>query len=487
VVAKEVSAPHVPGVVCEVDIPAGLIKTDDGSGSATGVPNTKYIDLDFYPIQVGAVYTSDDSNEQWAFQQLYRGQRIYQPAGVPLVPAATDLTVLAVKVETLEPPAVLTASTSQSKFTAGDFNTNDAVAASGKIYVSTMSVTLEDNMANDSGPVPLSYRFYFADSKIVRNPQVVVCATKLTEITGSGIVPSITQFDDGIILAALDGAAAGTSLSVKIKITGTDKDGEAAQETLHFDSTWTQATQQCSVNDSSFQYGSTVFATIDAITLEENLNAGPNATVTVWVKMDPTTSMDLSYACPVAEVIWDGSKMCYVEDLRPIQNDLQSPVDGDDNGLGSVIQHTLISEPAGTRNLKYLESFLRPRYTSLLSTVGWDPSAGGSWQTPASIGRDRTVRTLDGAYETRCMALSTSAQRVGLVFYPPLFAEWQRSEVVGIWYAVQDSSGGWSGWTGLTNSSNKMFDIALPANTRAIRVRVIGSDLRGMALIEYTS
>lgn len=487
VVAKDVSVPHVPGQVCEVDVPAGLIKTDDGSGSATGVPNTKYIDLDFYPIQIGAVYTQGDPDAQWAFRQMFRGQRIYQPAGVALVPSSTDLTVLAIKVETLEPPAVLTASTSQTKFTAGDFDQNDAVASSGRIYVSTMSMTLEDNMANDSGPIPLAYRFYFADGKIVRNPQVIVCSKKLTAITASGIVPTITQFDQGVILAALDGAAAGASLSVKIKITGTDPNGTAIEETLTFDSTWSQSTQQCSVNSGSFQKGDQIFAAINTVTLEENLNSGPNAAVTIWILMDPTTSMDLSYACPVANVVWDGTRMCYVEDLRPIQYDLQSPVDGDDMGIGSVIQHTLISEPSGTRNLKYLEAFTRPRYSSLLPTTGWVESAGGSWQTPSSIGRDRAIRTLDGAYETRAMALSTSAARVGIVFYPPLFAEWQRSAIVGLWYSVQSSAGTWASWTALTNSTNKIFNISLPANSRAIRIRVISSDLRGMALIEYTS
>jgi len=488
VVARDVSIGNMPGQVCEVDVPAGLIKTDDVSGSVTGVANTKYIVLDFYPLTVGAVYTQGNQSQQWAFQPQFRGQIIFQPAGSPLVPGSTDVTVLATKCDTLSPPAVSSSGISQTNFVAGSIDANDAVIAAGKVYVSSHSVTLSSDMATDAGPVPMKYRYYFAGGKVVRNPQTIVCATKLTAITGSGIVPSITQFDDGVVLAALDQAAAGASLSVKVKISGTDSDGAAAEETLIFDSNWAQAPAGCSVNSSSFQRGSTVFQSIDTVTLEENLNSGSNAILHLWVVMDPVTATDLSYAAPIANVTWNGSKMCYVEDLRQIHYDLQMPRDADIEGYQSIILHELLAEPAGTRNTTYLESFLRPRLSSLLpiNTTNWETSAGGSFIDPGdAAGHDRNLRALERFYESKPLVLSQNAQRVGIVFYPPIFQEWQRNLSVTIYYALQDNTGTWGSFTQLTSSGLKSFDIALPANTRVIQIRVIGAELRGMAVIEY--
>jgi hypothetical protein len=480
IVSKDVSFANVPGQACEVTVPSGLIQTDDGSGTATGVPNTKYIDLDFYPIQVGAVSTDGTPDQMWAFEQKNRTQRIFQPADVALVPASTDVVVRAIKVETLEPNGLLTASTSKTRFTAGSLDANDAVVASGKVYVSTMSVNLVNDFAADAGPQTLSYRMYFAAGEVVRNPQVLICATKISEITGSGIIPSITPFDQGVILVGLDQAAAGSSLDVQVKITGTDPDGAAVQETLTFDSTWSQGTVGL-INDGSFKLGTTVFATVDAVTVPVHLNEGPNALLQVWLAMDPATT-DLAYAVPIADITWDGSQMTSVGDIRPINYDLQFPQDSDGNGLAATIQHVLLAEPAGTRSLRYLETFTRPRYHQLID---------GGWQTfeaAGSIGvQDRTSATLDSYYYSRALALSLDAKRLGVFCYPPLFAEWHRQHTMTLSYRTQNNLGVWSVLAHITSTTTKNFTITLPANTRAVQLRVVGTDLRGMAIIEYTS
>lgn len=481
IVSKDVSIANVPGQVCEVTVPSGLIKTDDGSGTATGVPNTKYIDLDFYPIQVGAVSTDGDQYQMWSFEQKGRSQRIYQPANVALVPGSTDVVVRAIKVETLQPNGLLTASTSKTKFTAGSLDANDAVVASGKVYVSTMTVNLEDDFSADAGPMTLAYREYFSEGGVVRNPQVLVCATKVADIPGSGIIPSITQYDQGVVLAGLDQAAGGASMEVQVKITGTDQDGAAVQETLTFDSGWSQGTAGV-VNNGSFKLGSQTFATIDAITVPSHMNEGPNALLQIWVAMDPTRTK-LAYATPIADVLWNGAQMASITDIRPVHYDLGFPQDSDDAGLAAAMQSVLIDEPAGTRNLRYVETFTRPRYHALFHG-GWQDLAD-----PSTIGLvDRNFAELNGYYYSRPLALSSSAAQLGVFLYPPLFSEWSQSDTVKLGYRTQDSLGNWTGtWTELTSSSTKNFAIILPANTRAVRLRVIGTDLRGMAIIEYTS
>jgi hypothetical protein len=315
---------------------------------------------------------------------------------------------------------------------------------------------------------------------VVRNPQVLVCSTKVSEVPGSGIIPSITQYDQGVILAGLDQAAGGASMEVQVKITGTDPDGAAISETLIFDSGWSQGTVGV-VNDGSFKLGSTVFATVDAITVPSHMNEGPNALLQIWVAMDPARTK-LAYATPIADVLWDGAQMTSVTDIRPIHYDLGFPQDSDDNGLAAAMQHLLIDEPSGTRNLRYIETFTRPRYHALFHG-GWQDLAD-----PASIGsQDRNFAELNGYYYSRPLALSSSAARLGVFCYPPLFAEWRQRDTLKIAYTAQDSSGTWSAWSEFTNSSTKNFEIILPASTRAVRLRAIGADLRGMAIIEYTS
>lgn len=478
IVAKDVSFANVPGQLCEVVIPAGLIKTDDGSGTQTGVPNTKYIDLDFYPIQVGLV---SDNGTAYCFVQQNRSQRIYQPAGVALVPPATDVVVRAIKVQTLEPNGLLTATTSKTKFTAGALDANDAVVSSGKVYVSSMSVNLEDDYSADAGPLTLAYREYFAGGELVRNPQVLVCATKVSTITGSGIVPSITQFDQGTILVGLSEAAGGASMEVQVKITGTDPNGTAVEETLTFDSGWSQGTPG-SVNPGSFQRGTTVFASIDAITIPVHLNEGPNALLQVWVLMDPTRT-GLAYAAPVADVLWNGSQMLSVSDIRQIHYDLQLPIDSDDNGLAAAIHH-LFFEEVGARDihLAYLESFLRPRYHGLSAPDTPWPDMNSA----ATIGlTDRTIPTLDAYYYSTALALSSVAESVNVYFYPPLYNSWHKSHAMSLGWAVQDSGGSWSSWTNIPNLIDRLFSITLPPDSRAIRFMVVGTDLRGMAVIEF--
>jgi hypothetical protein len=477
IVARDVSFANVPGQACEVVIPAGLIKTDDGSGTETGVPNTKYIDLDFYPVQVGLV---SDNGTAYCFVQQQRTQRIYQPLGVALVPPATDVLVRATKVATLEPNGLLTATTSKTKFTAGDIDPNDAVVASGKVYVSTMSVNLEDDYAADAGPLTLAYREYFAAGELVRNPQVIVCATKVSSITGSGIVPSITPFDKGTIVAGLSEAAGGASMQVQVKITGTDPDGVAVEETLTFDSSWSQGTPG-SVNLASFKKGTTVFATIDAITIPVHLNEGPNALLQIWIAMDPTRT-ELAYATPIADVLWNGSQMIWVQDIRQIHYDLQLPEDSDGDGLAAAIHHAFIEETGLPRNLRYLESFLRPRYHGLSAPDTPWPDMNAA----ATIGlTDRTLPTLDAYYYSTALALSATAVSISVYFYPPLYASWHRSHAMTLGWSAQDSGGSWSSWSNIPNLIDRRFSFDLPADSRAIRFMVVGTDLRGMAVIEY--
>jgi len=476
VVAQDKSVPNVPGTVCSTAVPAGLIKTDDGSGTVTGIPGAKYIDLGFYPTALGEVY--DDSGDRYVFVRKPKTTIIYQPASSYVVPASTDLTVMAARATALEPPA----GENLINFEVGSIGTYEAVLASGQVLVSGMSITRTDQLSSDAGPIPAFYRFYFADSQIVKNPQVILCSTKVSDITGSGITPSVTQFGRGIPLVAMNDAAAGASLSVKVRITGTDTTGAAASEVLTLGSSWSEPASipSCSTHYPQWVRGTTVFATITNISLDEALNAGDLAEIQVWVLMDPTTTPELSYAALVAEGQWDGVKLCTLKDLRRVHYDLQLR-DNLDPGTQAVAACRLIPEPGGTRRNMYVEDFRRPYYGAL-SPIEW------TGLYPDIIwNSDRTSGRLDQIYESRALHFPNGASYFMIVFAPYLFTENQISNQTYIYWSAQNSAGTWSAWQYAYNSSSSNYiQITPAANTRALRLRVWGWDLTGMVVIEYT-
>lgn len=475
VISKDVSVPNVPGSVCNTEVPSGLVKTDDGSGTVTGVPNAKYINLGYYPTALGDVYTS--TGYRYVFEPKPRSTIIYQPSGAVALPASTDVTVNAARTTTLEPPVGETI----TDFQVGAISSNDAVLSSGEVLVSSMSITRTDQMSADAGPIPTFYRFYFADRKVVKNPQVVLCSTLISDITGSGVTPSITQFGQGVILVAMHGAAAGPSLSVKVRITGTDSNGDAIYEVLTFDSTWSEPSSlpQCSTWYTQWKRGETTFASITNISLDEQLNMGENAAIQVYVLMDPTTTEELSYSTLLAEGQWDGTKLCSLVDLRRVHYDLQFR-DNDDPSIQAAAACALIQEPGGTRRNVYVEDFRRPIYGSLRSNFDdMDLYPDLIWNT------DRTSGKLDQLYESRPFHMPNGAAYFRVVFFPYAFNERHQANTTFVYWQTQNS-GIWQVWSSASTSGANWVQLTPASGTTALRLRVYGWDLTGMVVIEYT-
>lgn len=499
VIAKETSLARIPGEICTADVPSGLIKTDDGSGTLTGVANAQYIDLGFYPIALGSVYTDGDEDAQWVFQILPGTTIIYQPGvGETAVPGSTDLQVRAVKVTTLEPPGAVQSS-SVTAFNVGAIQSTQAVVASGNVYTSDQSVTLQNTLST-IGSIPAQYRAYFADGKVVLNPQVIVCNTLLTDITASGISPSITQLTTGRVLVALDKAAAGASLSVKVKITGEDADGNAQEEVLTFGSSWSQAPSPgTSTHVNAFQRGSLTFSTIDTISLDENLNSGGTAEICVWVVLDEVNS-DLSYAASIAEFFWDGSKISACEDTRIIHYNMQYQHDLDSSLAQSLVQH-LSQAISGTAINYYLEDFRRPQLGSLIAPDpdNWDSILGiGGALKPDLVWDASQVLApgLNGFYESRALPMahvSLVSEGVFFTIFPSYRSERHRDIVFLLSVQFQVAATGvWGGWTnysvliprGFTTLPTKV-EVVAPTGTGAFRFRTGAKDIIAVGMSHF--
>jgi len=496
VVAHDVSYPHVPGTVCSVSITAAQIMTDDAGGTVTGeTGSVKYIDLGFYPTALGAVFAA--TGVEYPFVHLAGTTIIHQLYGVTAaLKPALNLTVYCSRVSALEPAY----SSVMSTFTAGTPGSNEAIVANGQVKVSDSSLNLTDNMA-DAGPIPAQYTFYFAGDQVVKNPQVLMCYATLTSIGSAGITPSITQFGNGVAVVALDQASAGASLNVQIKITGKDEDNADVSETFTFGASWTQSTfPLCSTPTNQFSRGSTIFSNVTNISVLQNTASGANASIQVWISMDPTSSSNLRGACPIAQGQWNGGNLCTLYDMRPITHCMQLS-DNADYAHGvyeQVYQPTTGAEPgtAHFRGNKYMESFIKPKYGTLKDL---DSSTAGCFSISPEVIRlfDRNFKGLTGYYESRALNLRLGTDgtldEFVLMLWPPLIS---RVDPVVNMQIFDSATGLWGDWntmsSGCSDSTLNGFFGGQPmlskpsATTCAVKFQIYGVGLMGFTLIEYT-
>lgn len=473
VISKENSVAGCPGTVCTTTIQPSQILVDDGT--VTGIPGSHYVVLPFYPVSLGRVLdtTASPSATELPFELLPGTQIIYQVANVVTPTTSSILQVTATRSTAVEPPSSLV---TQPNFTAGNLTETDAIVSGGKVYVNTSAITLVDTMS-DASHIPINYRFFFANAAIVKNPQVLLCRTLLSAF-GTGIAPSITQLGPGVALVALDSATAGASLSVKVRITGTLLTGAADYEVLTFNSSWVGSTPPSNATQyNQFQRGTKVWSKITTISIDEALNAGDLAAIQVWNAMDPTTAPALSYACPIADAHWDGTKLVAINDIRPITSELAYGPDVDP-GLLVLAGAALIQEPPPPTYMRsqliYIEDFRHMRLSSLITPtpLSW---YGFGIGIDAVYGRERTLDGMAGLYESRAMSIRSSIVSCRLTLYPAAVLNHSYSGLLTpaqVWWSGQnETSGIWTNWAAV--SGNGIYDIPTTSNS-AIRFRILG-------------
>jgi len=409
VVAKDASRAFVPGTYCETNIPSGLVQTDDPQGSVTGVPLAAYIDLEFYPSALGLVYSTATPDNIWNFEHLAGTTIVYQPEFAVVVPIATDLTVLCCRATTLEPPY----GSALSSFTSGAIASTDAVLATGKVYSSLQTVGLTDAFTT-AGPIPIDYRISFNDGELMRNPQVILCYTKVSDILGSGVTPSITMQARGKILVVLDGAPASASLVLAVSIDGTDVNGSPLNEVLTFGASWVPVVKPGPTTNGSFLVGSEMFQTVTSVTITANVDEGPNAAIQVYAILDETDDA-IAYAAAIADVHWDSTKLDSILDIRDVHYSAQTggpSYDGDDLGLVEYSQFAA----ADTQYL-YVENMNRPIYSSLVD------SDMDALIPRTSIRSTRIRRANHGWYESRPFETTSATWARTILARPQRFSE----------------------------------------------------------------
>jgi hypothetical protein len=506
VAAQPQSLPNVPGQLCVTDIPNGSIKIDTFGIFGSGV-GARYVELPFYPIRLGKVCNLADEDDEFCFRMVPKTNIIVQCI-YSSPPTTESLRIYASKVTALQPQTIT--DTPVTKVSVGSISSKELVLAGGKAYVNSSSVSLTDEM-EDAGPLPMIYHFFFQDGVVIKNPQVLVCRTLLSDI-GGGVTPSANQLGQGLLMVALDNAAPGASLSVKVRLSGKDIDGNSIDELITFDNTWSQRATDvtCAMPTTQLQRTSTAlasgqspalagyFAELTSVTLEESLNAGEDAAIQVWAVMHPNKTEGLRYACPISHSVWDGTKLCTNYDARNVVTDLQS-IQAIDTELASLASSISGLAASGNpiQDVILLENFRNPQYGSLVDPDwdDWGASLGNPWAHASDGGQ----HGLWGFYQSRAMPRLGRSDGFNYVILLPFSTQLtdERSSIrfpvsPNVYFSVQDDGGVWSSWlTGTsasTNTNRAWISPYTPSDYKAIRIRITNAfGYLGMAVTETWS
>jgi hypothetical protein len=326
----------------------------------------------------------------------------------------------------------------------------------------------------------MAYRVSLANSAIVKNPQVLLCRVTLDGF--SSATPAITMLGPGRVIVALDSAAAGPALDVRIRVSGIlDATGASGSELLTFGSAWNgpPSLPYPGTWEPQFLKTSARFRTVTSISCEGATNAGASAAVAAWVHMDAVYVSALAYSCPVAAIQWDGTRISSIQDLRPIRYDLKY-----DNAnliaIDYAVHSPILSEPPGSRSFAYLEDFRRPQYDSqrdLEAMIAAGEAPAGQVQVELVSGRSRQDDGVNRNYLTRALALPAGATTFRVVLSSTTPSDRRRVIVPNVYFQLQDNAGAWSTWDSMVSYEYGLYATASSlANQKCVRLWIVVSN-----------
>lgn len=410
ILANDQTIAKVPGFRCQASIPYSLVKTDDSSGTFTGFASKKYIELGSFPVRVGRVWTEGAETDLGALH-VETTQRIVFPGDDP--PADQSIGVLYTKVDAAEPPS----GNNEVVFSTNNPKTEELVIAGGVGHTQLAS-TLEQ--FNDAREFPMIYELFIdADATIRTTPQVLYCLKKL-EAIGVSDTPEITQYGPAKIMMGLANATDVATMSVKVRVFGTDSAGSSIDHLFEFTGpTWADpgpvpnAAIPSSAWESSLRMSDQVFSTITNVVIEERVDDGPNSGIIIWGTLNPFDTYDkMKDACHISEVVWDGLRMATVRDMRIIGTTVR-------DWLAYESRHPelelLVETLAGGNSTIFVEDFRAPKLHNLLHP--WDDLVSISRNSTVSLNApwnnfNRLQVGLHGYYRTRGLPVFSGSGKV---------------------------------------------------------------------------
>jgi len=525
VVAKDLAISHVPGHICTVDVPSNAV-LQDTTGEVTGVNNAWYFYLDKYPeillrTTIKTADVTDPLNEVvdvGAALVPKRNLVLILDSDQIIDPSTSepyDLHVTYMSVDALAPPTG-TQITSPITFT--------TACAGGTTCILPGSAAEETILAGglvqtspayaidmgDAGPFPSLYRiFMHSDGFLYKNPQCVYCSTKLSDMGTTVKATTINNLGPGKLRVGLTDAIS-PGLSVKVKLVGTSIDGSTISETVIFDSSteneWTQDIspgewKETAIIDSKiYRYTAQTFYSLTSVQVTENIAAGAQATIAVWMVLDDLHP-DVTDMIPVADLIWDGSRVSIdnevskkskIEDIRPVNTKLEPPrttrfIDG----LRAYAQQTrwvdlqggsevIVTDPFYVHQM-IVEDFSKPRYVA----SKWQQASpvfnlADTDEVPpynvTKIAKQNQALNRRDFYVSRPLPVTPHNGAVAkrLRITPFSHGPMNRDAIglpgFSIWMRVYTTTDGWSAWTYKRNAASTLVDPEMTFDLDLIRM-----------------
>jgi len=378
IVAKDLEFAKLPGFKCVDTIPQLSILNDDAAGSISGLPEipgapaklSRLVQLTNYPVRLLRIHRASDNLELSGF--IVPGTSV-----VCIPPHETDaltgdVVITTTAVSAAQPPTGqlvasgtprVGANLTRLSFLPPVDGRREVMIARGLEFTDLPGPTAT---LLDYGTIPIEGRVVLDKAGNVQLvPQVLACQSSLNTAGSAEQKVAKTFLAPGRLRVALTGAAAGPTMQVQIQLRGKDASGGTVQETVTFDSTWTDSTPpSCAENPNQFgKFGSgqklstNVFSELTSWQVLLRQNDGINSAVVVYVEPD-SVKLEASDVLPLASFRWDGTKTCDLRDDRPISLVAalpgRSPVIAE--GLGLVRNLS----PAPVRS--YVEDFAAPQF-----------------------------------------------------------------------------------------------------------------------------
>lgn len=362
IIADDQSMPKIPGFRCQVSIPYSSVKTDDASGTYTGFPSKKYVDLPNFPIRLGKVWVEDlpanlHAGEVLAALKVDETNRVVFAGDDP--PVNESIGMYYTRVLACEPPA----GTNEVTFSTNNPTSSELIVAGGIGRVNLASTTLD---FSDAQKYPMLYDILVdQDGTLIKTPQVLYCCKKLSVI-GTSDSFTISQYGPAHLMMGLIDASGSGTMEIKVRAYGKDVNGTSIDHLFEFlGGSWTDPgpVPQSSINITSLQMSTPIFASVENLAIESLVDPGTDAAIVVWAMLNPYSTYDkLKDACYISRIMWDGLRFAKLWDRRIIGTTTRDFMGTSPNMLDQYLFHLM----AGGNASVYVDDMRCPKYRNLV-------------------------------------------------------------------------------------------------------------------------
>lgn len=301
VISKDSCIPNRAGCAFTESFSLSSVFTDV-SGALTGTPNTLYVRVSNYPLQILCVYETAVPQNKFA-GRIIEGTNIVAFSKYDVTAAVTIRYLYS---KAAQPPTTLL----NNLISVQQPISSEIIVGVGKEFSQITNPTINFEA---SGPIPFLFRVYMdSNGQLLKNPFVILPAIKLEALSVPYIFDTSLVGESKIIVGLTQ---ANSGCTIVLKIIGTDYQDTQITENITFDSTWIDSViPAASINAAQFKKSVNKYKTISSLEVVSRTGDGNNSTIIAYAE-----AVDYFYeALLIYEVFWNGLALSKILDKRKI-------------------------------------------------------------------------------------------------------------------------------------------------------------------------